>query len=599
MFRLQMRTMLLICLLALSFGLTAMSLLAIRRSVSVQIDRDLASDLDHSVQTFLNVQRQQRQMIARESALLADLPSLKALMTTEDAATIQDGAAEFWTVSGSDLFSLANVQGKVVARYTRGGAKDAAAFQAMAEQTIAHPMHARIASLGDSLFEVIAQPLRFGPNASGSMLGYLVIGYAIDAQVAREVSEASAAEVAFASGGHVLVSTLSGPVQANLESDIGRLPRGPGRNANVRLGREQYLATAVALSEPLAPDNETPVSLVVLKSFDKASQSLRTVNRWVLGLGALALVLAGLLAVSISRAVTGPLEALVRGARALGRGNFDYELSDGGTAEIGELRHAFDRMRVEIKRSQRELVDSERLATIGRMASSISHDLRHHLSAMYANAEFLSLESTPQSEREELILEVQAAVHGMTDLLDSLVLFSRTGSSLNLRPESINLLLERAVSLLRAHPDARGVEVELRDAVPVEAHIDGQKFGRAVFNLVLNACQAARKGAQTPQVLLTLAEDEETISIRVEDNGRGVPASIRGTLFQPFVSHGKESGIGLGLTLAQHIAQEHGGTVELEESSGSTVFVLVLRKEALRAVSQRTGSQEIQPVLSS
>ena len=152
-------------------------------------------------------------------------------------------------------------------------------------------------------------------------------------------------------------------------------------------------------------------------------------------------------------------------------------------------------MRLELQSSQRALVDSERLATIGRMASSISHDLRHYISAMYANAEFLSLASTPQAERDGLIFEVQTAVQGMTDLLDSLLGFSRTGRPLLLSYESIPYLIERAVGLLRAHPEARSLDVCLSDLPGIEAWVDATKIVRMIFNLLLNACQAANRGA--------------------------------------------------------------------------------------------------------
>ena len=92
-------------------------------------------------------------------------------------------------------------------------------------------------------------------------------------------------------------------------------------------------------------------------------------------------------------------------------------------------------MRGELKRTHRELLESDRLATIGRMASSVSHDLRHHLSAIYANAEFMSLPNTGPEERAELHLEVQEAVQSMTDLIESLLLFSQTGQMLHLRRE--------------------------------------------------------------------------------------------------------------------------------------------------------------------
>ena len=83
-----------------------------------------------------------------------------------------------------------------------------------------------------------------------------------------------------------------------------------------------------------------------------------------------------------------------------------------------------------MKRTQGELIESDRLATIGRMASSGSHDLRHHLSAIYANAEFMSLSQTGGEERAELLGEVRDAVQDMTDLIESLLLFSQTGQGL-------------------------------------------------------------------------------------------------------------------------------------------------------------------------
>src|SRR5580704_1170926 len=120
--RLRMRTTLLIPLLILSFGCTLLSLLVIRTIVQQQTQANLASDLQHSVKTYRNFQHQQRQLLARESALLADLPSLKSLMTTHDPRTIEDGGVEFWQVSGCDFFALLDQNGKLIAAYNRGPA---------------------------------------------------------------------------------------------------------------------------------------------------------------------------------------------------------------------------------------------------------------------------------------------------------------------------------------------------------------------------------------------------------------------------------------------------------------------------------------------
>jgi signal transduction histidine kinase len=389
-----------------------------------------------------------------------------------------------------------------------------------------------------------------------------------------------------------------------LVSQAGELLHVPTESRNIRLGGEDYLAAAAALGP--AEENGEPTSqgedmghpvpqLVVLKSFAQATELLNRVNRWVLMLVLVALLAGAGMLVSISHTLTRPIEALVEGARALAKGNFGYRLSEDGVEEIRELSRAFERMRVELQRTQNDLLDSERLATIGRMASSISHDLRHYLSAMYANAEFMSNEGLPQAEREELFQEVQTAVQGMTELLDSLLLFTQTGRTLDPAQEAVAGVIQRAVSMVRSHPAARDVRIVVGRLPAIEAYIDAKKMGRTIYNLLLNGCQAAHRGKQIPMVTVELVEDAETIRIEVGDNGPGVAASIRKTMFLPFVSEGKESGVGLGLTLAQQIAQEHGGTIELKESAeGLSVFVITLPKAALDALAAAAERKAMQ-----
>jgi signal transduction histidine kinase len=583
--RLRMRTTLLIPLLVLSFGCTLLSLLVIRTIVQQQTQTNLASDLQHSVKTYRNFQHQQHELLARESALLADLPSLKSLMTTYDPRTIEDGGVEFWQVSGSDFFALLDQNGKLIATYNRG--------PALNRSSVAHRLEGSVRgsdpvlfAIDDRIYEVSTQPLYFGPKEHGTVLGFVAVGYALDEHIARAVSEAAAAEVAFTVDGKVVVSTLSPVLQEEFIARGGDLLRSPTENRKIKLGDVDYLAASERLTMSGGDRSAVQVpQIVVLKSFAGATQLVDRVNRWVLTLALLALVAGTGMLVSISRTLTRPIETLVGGTRALAKGNFDYELSEDGAEEIRELSRAFERMRVELRRTQKELLDSERLATIGRMASSISHDLRHYLSAMYANAEFMSDGNISQAEREELMIEVQTAVQGMTDLLESLLLFTQTGRALHPELESIALILQRAVAMTRSHPASRDVKITIKGLSSVEAWVDSRKLGRAVFNLLLNACQAARRGTAVPAVMLSLYEDQQWIRIRIADNGPGVPVSARQKIFLPFVSEGRESGIGLGLTLAQQIAQEHGGSITLDQTSeGETAFTINLPKSSLEAL---------------
>jgi signal transduction histidine kinase len=578
----RMRTTLMVSLLAVSLGLTATCLLIIRISVQQEIRKGLDSDLDHSLSTFRNIARQRNQMLSREAALLADLPSLKALMTTRDPKTIQDGSPEFWTVSGSDFFALTSQNGALLTHLNRGPALNDALVSRDLQACMVDPEEPCLIAFGQSLYELSIRPLYFGSPANDSQLGYVIIGYAVDHQVAREVSDAAAAEVAFLVDGEVSATTLPAARLPDLRLRSRGLDATIGVPEKIQLGQEAYVGVASSLSAV----GQARVEIVVLKSYDRASQYLSRVNQWVLGLGLSSLLIGLMLAAAISRTVTRPLEALVAGARALGQGDFTYSLTTDGALEVRELSSTFDRMRGELKRTQAELIESDRLATIGRMASSISHDLRHHLSAIYANAEFMSLAQTGNEERLELLLEVKEGVQGMTDLIESLLLFSQTGQALRMRHDSITMLVERVLYSVRQHPECRDVQILAPDLKHVEAWVDGTKLGRALYNLVLNACQAARHGGGQPTVTVTLDEDEEKLRIGITDTGKGVPASIRRTLFQPFVSAGKENGVGLGLTLAQHIAQEHGGEVKLEHSvPGETTFSVILYKRALLAFS--------------
>lgn len=583
--RLRMRTTLLIPLLLLSFGCTPVSLLIVRTIVKQQVRSSLASDLQHSVLTYQNLARQRRQLLVRESALLADLPSLKALMTA-DPPTIVDGGSEFWRVSGSDFFALLDRNGKLIAVYNRGVPLTHSAVEQGLENCLDRPEDSVLLASDHRLFEISIQPLVFGTKDEGSRLGFVALGYAVDADVAREVSEAAAAEVIFTVGPDIVASTLEPGLQQQFIAHANELLHSSSENRNIQLGQEEYLAASVPLGQKeLQQRTAGGPQLVVLKSFAQATELVNRVNRWVIALVLLALLAGAVMLASISQTLTRPIQTLVEGTRALALGNFDYRLSEDGVEEIRELSRAFERMRIELRRTQNELLDSERLATIGRMASSISHDLRHYLSAMYANAEFMSNESLPQTEREELFLEVREAVQGMTDLLDSLLLFTQTGRALHPVEESIGVVIQRSVSMARSHPAARDVRIAVTGETSIVACIDGKKLGRAIYNLLLNACQAARQGKDQPLVELNVAEDDRSIHIEVSDNGPGVAESVRKTMFLPFVSEGKESGVGLGLTLAQQIAQEHGGSITLRESPcARSIFTISLPKAALQAL---------------
>lgn len=566
MVTMRLRTKFLLSMVVISAGLTSLSLLLFRQSVQSKIREEIFADLRNSVGTFQSFQREKEDTLNHSADLLADLPDLRALMTTNHELTIQDASTPLWRLAGSDLFVLADRRGKVVALHTTRSGFTREMAQQSFNASLEGQEHWWFGA--QHLYEVFLKPIYFGPAVEGKIFGFLVIGYEIDERVAEQISRIAGGRVAFYYSGQIVTSTLGSSDEANLNkieseaSESASLEPQP-----VRMGNERFLQTTIQLS----PKSASNVRLTVLKSYDQATAFLAKTNQLFLALGVLAVVVGGALVFFISHTFTRPLSSLVAGVAALERGDFDYVLDMRGGDEVGELARAFDRMRNSLRRTQQNLIEAERLATIGRMASSISHDLRHSLAAIVANAEFLCESHLSTDQREELYGEVRSAVDRMTELIDSLLEFSRTRESLRPTYGSLRRTAEKAIHTLRSNPEFSRLRVEVRVSGDAEGWFDHRKMERVFLNLLLNSCESMTDG--TGEIVLAILGSPSRVDITVSDNGRGIPRDVRETLFDPFVSQGKENGTGLGLTVVQKIIQDHGGEVAVESSSSDgTVF---------------------------
>ena len=560
----RLRTKFLLSMVVVSAALTFTTLLVVRRTVQQEVRLGIQRDLQNSVSAFHNFQKQREVTLERSAALLADLPNVRALMTTHDPATIQDASRDLWQLAGSDLLLLADSSGKVMALQAAPQEITVREGQDFFPLVVSREETRHWWYVEGHLYEVFLQDIYFGPASGHQVLGYLLLGYEIDDRVARDLSRVAASEVAFRYGDSIVRSTLK-PAQ---ESELLRVaPRtaagGPPQGDQIRLGQERFLATAVDLPTPGTP----ALNLWVLKSFDQATAFLSSLNELLLALGLTAVLAGSLLVFLISHTFTRPLENLVAGVRALEQGDYAYPLPVRGGDEVAEVTGTFDRMRKNLQKTQRELLDAERLATIGRMASSISHDLRHSLAAVMANAEFLCESNLTPGQREDLYAEIRIAVAQMTDLIESLLEFSRTRESLHPSYGDIRSALDRAVQGVKAHPEFQRIRIRISGEGSTEGWFDFKKLERAFLNLLLNACEVVPAGSG--KIDIELRRKGESLEIRIEDNGPGIADAVRDRLFEPFVSHGKENGTGMGLTVVQKILQDHGGDVAVEQTSPS------------------------------
>jgi len=213
----------------------------------------------------------------------------------------------------------------------------------------------------------------------------------------------------------------------------------------------------------------------------------------------------------------------------------------------------------------RELVATERVAALGTMAGMLAHDFRTPMTVIRGYAELIRDEATTDTMRERA-----RTIVGMVDRLDRMTRetmdFARAGGQLTRRPVDVALLVNEILGSLE--PELPGLTVVWTSAVPAEtrAALDTDKLRRAVFNIAANA-RDAMKGSGRLHAQATLESDAaaatQSLVLVLTDEGPGVPAAIRDTVFDPFVTAGKKSGTGLGLAVTRRFVEDQGGLVEL------------------------------------
>jgi signal transduction histidine kinase len=221
---------------------------------------------------------------------------------------------------------------------------------------------------------------------------------------------------------------------------------------------------------------------------------------------------------------------------------------------------------------QQEIIASERVAALGTMAGMLAHDFRGPMTLIRGYAESLEHEGLPQAEVQARAQQIVKAVDRLHRMTSEMLDFVKGGERLARRPVVLPRLLEDLARDLET--DLPGLQVAKAFEMPqTQAQLDVDKVRRAVENIAANARDAM--GGQGRLCFRGRLEDGMLV-LELADEGPGVPAEIRETLFEPFVTRGKKGGTGLGLAVARRFVEDHGGTVELVEGGPGASFRISL-----------------------
>ena len=258
----RLRTKFLLSLLAISAGLTAATLLVVSYSVQNRLRESIREELRNSVDTYKSFEKQREATLARSAELIANLPNVRALMTTEDMATIQDASADVYKLSGSDLLVLANRAGTVAGLRTSTSGLDRSSAQELLRRSLDRGESRAWWFGAGHLYEVWIQPIYFGAPSQNTTIGLLAVGDEVDERAAKDFSNIASSEVAF----HFVNATIATTLAATQQDDLARQFPGSttdlsGTPREIQLGAERYIVATVSLS----PGGGPAVSLSVLK----------------------------------------------------------------------------------------------------------------------------------------------------------------------------------------------------------------------------------------------------------------------------------------------------------------------------------------------
>jgi len=387
------------------------------------------------------------------------------------------------------------------------------------------------------------------------------------------------------------------------------------RRGQPYLGRA-FVVTAwyITAYEPIRDIEGRTIGMLYVGMLEKPYIDLRNrVMATFTGLAGLcALFLLGLLSFVAGR-ITRPLALMVEATGKIARGDLSHRVQIEGRDEIGQLARAFNLMtenlrnaredltqwgrtlerRVEertrqLRETQDQLIQSEKLASLGKIAAGVAHEINNPLTSILIHTHLLLEQSGDRPESRESLTLIADETSRCAQIVKGLLDFARLTPSRSV-PSDINDILERTLQLLEKQASVRNIRIEkqLDPSLP-PIDLDKNKFLQVFSNLAINACEAMPKGGAL-SVASRLSRDGTGIEIVFSDTGVGIPKDIIPNLFDPFFTT-KSFGTGLGLAVSYGIIRQRGGSIDVQSEVGrGAAFTVRIPLAVSNEESEREG----------
>jgi signal transduction histidine kinase len=454
--------------------------------------QSLEAEVQSSLSAYESLWRARKDELASVSLILSTMSDVRAAFGTGDQATIRDTAGELWAKISDRAAIFLVTDPKGMVIASLAGQNGSAEL------------------LSGKLDEVETVSGTFPEQSSGVIMRdgrlYQVVITPVYVQ-----SPAGPGLINVLVAGFAIDSRFAREMKASTGgSDF--VFRAGGRTAATTLNSETFPADSLSRVMQLRDlRNQAVGQLVILRSFAAARQHIAELRRQI--------TIVWALAIAVGLGLTWLMFASIRSARE-------------------------------------ELVRQERIFTIGRMATSIVHDLRNPLAAIYGGSEMLVDQDLPPESVKRLAGNMYRSSRQIQEMLQDLVDVSR-GQSPSLELCRLIDVVEAACNSL---PHGK-VTIHREIPVDIELPLERARMERVFTNLLGNAVEAMPGGGE---VHIRASRSNQSVTVEVEDTGPGISGAIQPRLFEPFASAGKKNGLGLGLALSRQTVQAHGGEIWAE-----------------------------------